>query len=712
MVGKRILPWFGGVPSVWILCLAFYQTALFAGYAYAHLLIRSVRPARQLVVHACVFAAAMLALPVLPPESWKPAGAVEPNAAILTMLAVHVSLPFVALAATGPLVQAWFAHCYPSRSPYPLYAVSNLGSFLALLAYPFLLEPRLPLSRTGQLWSLAFVVTAAAVLACAALTRRHGPGERASAATAPAPAPSPARVALWLLLPGCAVVILMGVTNALTLDAASVPFLWILPLGVYLTTFVLCFGSERVYRRVPYLFLVAVPFLGQWLLRIYGVDIDPALLSIANSIQVQILIHVLLLFGACMVLHGELYRLRPPASSLTAFYLCLSGGGALGGIFVGALAPRLFDDYHEFELGFTLAWLLLLAVCWQDTRGWLSRAAPRRRWALALALLAIPLPWAALVPLERSADVAYQERSFFGVLRVWQRGMGPAEQRQLSNGSTMHGVQFPSAPQRPTSYYGVQTGIGLALGQRDPESPATIGVVGLGIGTLAAYGWPGDRIRFYEIDPAVTRFARDPRWFTYLAQSAAEIEVVEGDARISLASERERGTLPAYDFLIVDAFSSDAIPVHLLTREALALYADALAENGLLAFHVSNRHFDLVPILVKLADDAGLHVAAIDTVLIKGHLSGDATWVFLARDERRIQSLARFALARRTKLRLAENAIQVRRPASGELASGPLWTDDYSDLLGALNPLRVRLDWDRGPGPTAPAGFDAGAPRR
>ena len=693
MVGKRILPWFGGAPAVWTLCLAFYQTALFGGYAYAHGLIRYAKPALQLRVHAVVVAGTLLALPVLPPESWKPAGVVEPNAAILGMLAVNVAPPFLTLAATAPLVQAWFARRYPSRSPYPLYAVSNLGSFLALLAYPFLLEPRLSLSRTGRLWSLAFAATVAAVLACAGLARREATSDRSPAATGPAPArPGPARVALWLLLPGCAVVILMGVTNALTLDIASVPFLWILPLGIYLTTFVLCFGSERVYRRVPYLLVAGAPLLVGWLIPISGPADHWGIGAIWYSTQIQIVVHLVLVFAACMILHGELFRLRPPASSLTLFYLCISGGGALGGIFVGALAPRIFDNYHELALGFSLAWLLLLAACWQDSRGWLSRAAPRGRWALALvlALTVILLPYWAARRLRRPADAVYMERSFFGVLHVAHANTIGGEQLQLFNGSTMHGVQFPTAPRRPTSYFGVQTGIGLALGQREPDTPVAIGVVGQGIGTLAAYGQPGDLLRFYEIDPAVIRLARDERYFTYLAQSVAKVEVVEGDARISLASERARGSQPSFDFLIIDAFSSDAIPVHLLTRDALGVYLDSLREDGLLAFHVSNRHFDLVPELARLADDAGLRVAAIVTQAIPGQLSGQSTWVFLARSEERIRSLVELALRRRGELGLPPETITVRRPPRDVVAATPLWTDDYSDLLGAMYPLRIR----------------------
>jgi spermidine synthase len=696
MVGKRILPWFGGVPAVWTLCLAFFQTTLFAGYAYAHGLIRCASPARQLALHALAFGGALLALPVLPGEAWKPDGAVEPSAAILAMLAVHVAPPFLVLAATGPLVQVWFARRYPARSPYPLYAVSNLGSLLALVAYPFLFEPRLTLSATGRLWSQGFVATGAAVLACAALAwrRRAAPGAPPAAGAAPF-RPRPAHVALWLLLPGCAVVLLMAVTNALCLDIASVPFLWILPLGVYLTSLILCFGSERCYRRAPYVLLAGAPFIAQSALRLSAPGGEDGILAVASSMQLQIAVHGLLLFGACMVLHGELYRLRPPASSLTAFYLCVSGGGALGGIFVGAVAPRLFDDYYELDLGLALAWLLLLAACWEGSRGWLQRGAPRWRWALAGALTAILLGHSAVETLRSPPSVVHKERTFFGVLRVWAIGEGPMEQRQLFNGTTLHGVQFASSPGRPTSYFGVQTGIGLALSQRDPDASTAIGVVGLGIGTLAAYGRPGDRVRFYEIDPAVIRLARDERYFTYLTRSAAEIEVVEGDARISLAAERSGAEPPRFDFLIIDAFSSDAIPVHLLTREALELYLGTLKEGGLLAVHVSNRHFDLVPVLARLGEDAGLRVAGIETASLGQYLSARSTWVFLSRDERRIRSLVRLAHGRRAQLGLGRDAIAVRRPPADALAGTPLWTDEYSNLFGAMRPLPVRWVGDR-----------------
>ena len=364
VVGKRILPWFGGAPGVWTLCLAFYQATLFLGYAYAHLLIRYTRPSLQLIIHGLFFTAAVLTLPVLPGDAWKPDALGEPSTSILVILSVNVALPFFVLAATGPLIQAWFARRYADRSPYPLYAVSNVGSLLALIAYPILIEPRLSLFSTGSLWSIAFSVTGVAVLGCAALALRNRAGAVTGAASSlqSTHAPQPARLALWFLLAGAAVVVLMGVTNQLCLDLASVPFLWILPLVAYLTSFILCFGSERAYQRAPYIALAGVAFLFCYGVPLWRPFVPISFYALFASAPAQIALHCLLLFTSCMVLHGELYRLRPAAHSLTTFYLCVSGGGALGGILVGIVAPRIFDGYYELPLGLALAWLLLLAT--------------------------------------------------------------------------------------------------------------------------------------------------------------------------------------------------------------------------------------------------------------------------------------------------------------------------------------------------------------
>ncbi len=682
IVAKRILPWFGGVPAVWSLCLAFYQTALFAGYAYAYLLIGRASARGQLMLHSAAVAAAVIALPVLPGDAWRPDGRGDPSAEILAMLVANVALPFFALAATGPLVAGWFSRRYPARSPYPLYAVSNLGSLVALLAYPFGLEPRLPLSTTGRLWSGAFAVTCAAVVACAALASRVG----AAAAPDPAadggddPALQPARMALWVLLSACAVMLLMAITNHLCLDVASIPFLWIVPLALYLATLILCFGVPGAYRRMAFALLAGLAYFADPMLQFFHIAESVAEVF-GGALQFEVARYGTLLFAACMVLHGELYRLRPPARWLTPFYLCTSGGGALGGLAVGLVAPRVFDGFYELPIGLALACVLLLAVCRLDATGWLGRSAPRWRFGVAVALTCLALGAEASQTFARPPDVLHQERSFFGVLRVRQGKRPP--RLTLMHGSTMHGLQIGSQPDKPTSYYGLHTGIEIALRLREPDAPTEIGVVGLGAGTLAAYGRAGDHIRFFEIDPAVIQLARAKDYFTFLARSRADVEVIQGDGRISLARERARNA-PLFDYLIVDAYSSDAVPVHLLTREALALYLESLSPEGLLAIHTSSRNFDLMPVLSRLADDAGLHAVNLFNPAAPKHLSNVSSWFFLSRSEPRIRALARAAELRHRARGVRAGREPVDWPKPEMIERAPLWTDDYSDLFRVL----------------------------
>jgi spermidine synthase len=678
LVAKRIVPWFGGVPAVWSVCLAFYQTSLFAGYAYAHVLIRRASPGAQLAVHAVLVAAAALALPVLPEDTWQPTSSAHPSAAILAALVANVALPFAALAATGPLVAAWFSRRYPDRSPYPLYAVSNAGSLLALLAFPFAIEPRLALSTTSRVWSVAFVVTGAAVLACAELARRGARGAVAPEAVAPLEA---TRVTLWILLSACAVALLTAATNELCLDVASVPFLWIVPLATYLVTLILCFGTARIYRRTAFVALSALglfgPAIAQWF-SVYGALQE----ALGGPIVFQEIRYALVLFGMCMVLHGELYRLRPPAGALTAFYLCVAGGGALGGLAVGLLAPRVFDKFYELTLALALAWLLLLAACRNDDRGWLGRSAPRWHVAAACLLTVAGFVYFGRDQFARSPHVLYRERSFFGVLRV-EQGRGDNPYHSLMHGSTMHGVQFDRQANRPTSYYGVQSGIGIALRASDSDPPREIGVIGLGAGTIAAYGRANDHIRFFEIDPAVIRIARNGRFFTYLSQSPAKIDILEGDGRILLARERARNA-PRFDVLAIDAYASDAVPVHLLTREAIALYLDMLEPDGLLAVHTSSRYFDVMPVLARIAHDAGVDVMSVETAAAPRYFTGPSSWVFLARDAERLRYLERETERRQVRLGLGSQYKMVRHPSPAMIEGAPLWTDDYSNLYRAL----------------------------
>lgn len=696
MVGKRILPWFGGSPGVWTLCLAFYQTTLFLGYAYAHLLIRFATPKSQLVIHSVLVAAAFAVLPVLPGNLWQPAGGDNPSVDILVMLAANVALPFLVLASTGPLVQAWFARAYPDRSPYPLYAVSNFGSFAALLAYPFVFEPWLSLSKTGTAWSYAFAFTGLAVLACAALSRPATSSLTTAVADAgDEMASHPIRaeqVVLWILLAGCAVILLMGVTNSVCLDVASVPFLWVLPLATYLLTFILCFASERVYHRTPYIAVALVAGLltqGQPLIEEWG---GQRIAGLVNAIYVQVPAYCAMLFGACMVLHGELYRLRPPPRSLTAFYLCVSGGGALGGMFVGLLAPVIFDEYYEVKVGLGLALVLF---------GWVGALGARRsdpsgtavwRWAIGAPIACLLALYALWPRNDFEKDLIYRERGFFGVLRVLDLNETGVPQRHLISGSTLHGLQFllPAHRHLPSVYYGRATGIGMVMAERPDDVPSKIGLVGLGVGTLTAYGRKGDSFHYYEIDPTVVNIARDSGLFTFLKSSPADVDIVLGDGRLSLAREQAEHGSQQFDYLVLDAFNSDAIPVHLLTLEAFRIYAAALAPNGLLAVHVSNRHFNLLPLVARTGKEVGLDAILVGTNVAPKLQSHIAHWVFLSRDRKRLDDLANFVRERVQELGLPFKHAQVKRMTQEAMDEAPMWTDDYSNLLSVIRPKTLK----------------------
>ncbi|MFO0688243.1 MAG: fused MFS/spermidine synthase [Myxococcota bacterium] len=700
MVGKRILPWFGGVPAVWTLCLAFYQTALFLGYAYAHCSIRFLKPRAQLAVHGLAVAAAFASLPVLPETP--PDGQLldaNPTMAVLQLLAGNVALPFLVLASTSPLVQAWFARAHPSLSPYPLYAVSNLGSFLALFVFPFVLEPHLALSETGRLWTWGFVATGLAVLACAvsaSATRAADGAVAGAAAGAPGGGATDAgagsaaggevagaangagghfRSLLWLGLSGSAVVLLTGVTNKLCLDVASIPFLWIVPLAIYLLTFVLCFSSERIYRRGLFVILALAAFA---LTR----TIDPR-----EFIGHQILAYCALLASVCMCLHGELYRVRPAASGLTGFYLIVSLGGALGGLIVGIVAPLVFDDYYELPLGLLLAAVTMLAVCARDPGSSLRWDGLRGRWRfVAPAALAAVVAFVAS-ELRTDPHILHKERSFFGVLTIHELDDESSIRRSLTNGTTVHGLQFlgRTARRLPTSYYGRATGLGLALTSRPARSGGSkFGVIGLGVGTLAAYGRAGDTMRFYEIDPVVIELAGKGGYFSFLEDSKADVEVVLGDARRSMEDEQRRTGPQAYDVLVLDAFSSDAIPVHLMTREAFEIYFRALAPDGLMAVHVSNRHFQLMNLVSRAVDALGAHSLQVKTRPAPTLQSGLTDWVLVTRDPDQLTRLQIRMESRHRALELPLQSLLVRRGKEANLEAFPLWTDDYSDLLSVM----------------------------
>jgi hypothetical protein len=679
MVAKRIVPWFGGTPAVWTLCLAFYQSALFLGYAYAYALIRWAPPALQVPIHGALLVGAAFSLPILPGLGWTTTDLSAPSTRILQLLSIEVALPFVALAATGPLVQAWFARRYPDRSPYFLYALSNAGSLAALLAYPFLIEPRWPLSAAGEAWGFGFVAVALAIFVCSMLARQ--------------PVSSPplglqddeplqrGDILLWLLLPGAAVVVLMGVSNELCLDLASIPFLWVLPLAIYLLTFILCFASERWYARKTFmamLFALLAVVVGSELSeRPLGLGTHPT--DPATSL---VAFHCLLLFVSCMIFHGELYRRTPAPRYLTAFYLCLSGGGALGGLFVGLLSPRLFDAYPETVIGLALGGIgVAISVLRHEEATPVSSVLRPALIGLATVLVATQL-WSSL-RLEKGT--IWRERSFFGVLRVQEYGDGGGVYRRLMHGSTMHGTQLRKESLRrlPTSYFGRATALSALMSIRKPE-PVRTGIVGLGVGTIASYGRAQDFVRYYEIDPAVARIAGANGYFSFLEDSPASVEVVLGDARLELEKEQTAGTRQDFDILIVDAFSSDSIPTHLMTAEAFEVYRQALSDDGLIAVHCTNRHLALRNVISRVGHEVGLRSLQVSTQRAPHHQSQDGEWIFLSPRPEALKRIALGLRALHTQLGLTPPSFSASLVEPAALANVSLWTDDYTDLLGAL----------------------------
>ncbi len=670
-MGKFLLPWFGGTPEVWSACLFFFQVLLLAGYAYAHISVRYLAPRMQAALHVLVLAAALLALPILPDARWEPADSAYPAARILMLLAATVGLPYLLLASTSPLLQAWYTRLTGGAPPYRLYALSNAASLLALASYPILAEPLLTRRQQAYVWSAGWVIFALLSAVCAFQAWRRaalpseerrrasprGPGKRSrpqDRASSPNPHPSLGTRLLWLAFPAGAVVVLLAATNVICLDLAAVPFLWMLPLCLYLLSFILCFAGARWYARRMWV----VTFL-------LGVFAVLALTGRPDVIGVraQVAIHLVALFACCMVCHGELHRLRPPPARLTAYYLTIAAGGALGGFAVTVLAPLFLRSYVDLQLG-------LLACCLFALLADPSPALRQRRRLYALFVLAFA---AATLLLEHTAIVHADQgllartRNFYGVLTLLEREADDPTRhyRVMRHGTTIHGSQFvhPARQHMPTTYYSEESGVGLALARLTDRPALRIGVVGLGVGTLATYGRPADHIRFYEINPAVTRMAR--AHFTFLRDTPARTEVVEGDARLVLQREPPQ----EYDLLVLDAFASDAVPVHLLTREAFTAYLRHLRPDGILAAHVSTWHLDLEAVVLRLADELGLYAVSVATDGDTTHGGLPATWVLLARDR---------ALLDNAAIRAAVT------PASRDFRRVDVWTDDRVNLLQVL----------------------------
>jgi hypothetical protein len=646
MIAKIILPWFGGSAAVWSAAMLFFQSLLLAGYAYAHWIVRKLNGRQQMILHGVLLVASLATLPVLPSPTWKPSEAGDPTFRIILLLGATIGLPYLILSSTSPLLQAWYVRRSGSAAPYRLFALSNLGSLLALVSYPALVEPAMAVRAQAWSWSAGFVVFAALCFGAAWISRRGGTVEEAES---PADTRPPASsLVLWVGLAAAASILLVAITNHLSQNVAPIPLLWVAPLTLYLLTFILCFESDRYYHRgvfVPLAFAV----MGGMAYLIYANSGNPELKWAIPSFLGG-------LFICCMVCHGELARRRPHPRHLTMFYLTVSAGGALGGLFVAFVAPRFFRDYWELPIGMIACAALACVVTWQN------------KWAR----LILPVAAAGLAGYLAGQEVrsirGYRliVRNFYGVLKVHDEAGGEDSYRErvLTHGTIQHGSQILDEGEQyeTTAYYGRFSGVGRAIREFQSNGPVKVGVVGLGAGVLSNYGRKGDVFRFYEINPLVPKIATTE--FSFFTHADSEKKIELGDARLVMEREPPQG----FDVLAVDAFSSDAIPVHLLTREAMQLYSKHMKPGGAIALHVSNRYLDLVPVCALGAESIGRKGTVVEDDPEEGYLSS-STWVVVVRDD----SFFKHPVFEGANLSDAKAKKGIR-----------MWTDDYSNLIQIL----------------------------
>ena len=702
MFAKLLLPRFGGSPAVWTTCMLFFQSALLAGYAYSHSLVRLRRSWQQAAVHVAVMGLPILTLPIAVSNTIP--AAESPVATVLRLSALSVGAPFFALATSAPLLQQWFAaaHRRTPVDPYFLYAASNIGSFASLVLYPTVIEPALALSTQTRLWSIGYSIAVMTTLVCALVMwwrrpdtaspeRSRGAGASTESAATDDEPVTWTRRGRWIALAFVPSSLMLAVTAYLSTDVAAVPLLWVIPLALYLITFVIAFSSygPRAVSLFDRFFSLVLVYL-VWVL--VG-EARPPLAPMAA-------IHLLAFFVLACLCHGFLSADRPPTTRLTDFYLSLAIGGALGGVFNSLVAPLIFTRVLEYPIalacgillltfrpgtgplrhgrwwlqpalvtiitiaaltwpgsGITIAlttWILLLAAVL------VSFSVSRERRRLGVCLLLMLFVYG-VIGGRSSADVAYASRTFFGTYRV---ASDPQHRSfTLFHGTTIHGRQDIGS-EEPLTYYHRKSPIAQVFAARQ-GTIRTVGAVGLGTGTLAAYVEPNQQWTFYEIDPEVERIARDPRYFTHLAACGARCRVVIGDARLSL--QQHTGS---YDVIVLDAFSSDSIPIHLITREAVEIYLTRLNENGILAIHISNNHLNLRPVVAGVMRDLGLTG--------RGQLQEDSPdldenkysshWAVLARSDAALGALA------------TDPAWQRLQPRAERT-----WTDDFSNIWSVIH---------------------------
>jgi spermidine synthase len=647
LIAKFILPWFGGSAAVWSAALLFFQLLLLAGYLYAHCVIRYLKPRQQFWTHASLLLVSLATLPIVPSAMWKPTGSGDPTLRILLLLGATVGMPYALLAATSPLLQAWYVRTHHGAIPYRLFALSNFGSMLALLSYPLIIEPRLALSRQAVLWSAAyggFVV----VCAIAAWRSRSG-GENREVQAAGAP-PGLAQRALWIGLAACASILLLAVSSYLTQNIAPIPLLWVAPLSLYLVSFILCFESDRIYNRAIFLPLLVFSLYiltngNRWY---QNDDVKRLIYALCGA-----------LFVCCMVCHGELARRRPHPRYLTQFYLMVATGGAIGGLFVVLAAPRLFNSYIELPAGMVLCAALVTCVLWNDV--------PAARVPALLLTLAFT-GYLIRSEIRESRTYILSARNFYGVLHVRDdpASKGVPAQRLLIHGTINHGSQLKVAggDRIATSYFGSDSGINRALRTLGERGPVRIGILGLGAGVTATLARAGDILHYYEINPLVAEVAESE--FGFWNACPAEKRLFLGDGRLVLESLPDEHL----DLLAMDAFSSDAVPIHLLTAEAYRTYIRHLNLDGILAINITNRYLDLAPVIAEAAAANGFTGILVDDAGDEQDYYSPSTWILLSRAPGFFQH-ANF----QDKFTIAKLD---RKPGFRR------WTDDYSNIVQIL----------------------------
>jgi SAM-dependent methyltransferase len=653
LVSKMILPWFGGSAAVWVTAMLFFQTCLLLGYLYAHFLTLYLSPRLQVFVHTTLLLVALAVLPIVPSPRWIPKPGEDPTLAVFLVLGTCVGLPYLLLSATSPLIQKWFSQRSEGALPYRYFALSNAGSLLALFAFPLLVEPRLTGHQQSYLWSGAFVFFAVLCGMSALFQLRDRPGTQPVSRMA-SKASSFGMVSLWTGLAACASALLLIVTNLLTQNIAPMPLLWVVPLGIYLLTFVFCFDGSFWYRRWLFapLFLPALAYIGS---TTHTIE-DGAVFRIVPFL-------IAALFVTCMTCHGELARLKPEAEQLTTFYLSIAFGGALGGLAIALLAPRFFNANYEYPIVISASAAVLLIPFWRERKTWRYPQAGMAIWLAAAASCVVLSAYATMQLQANQHEAKLLVRNFYGPLRIDEfKDIEHRRIRQLNHGTITHGTQILEEAFRrtATSYYGRESGVGLTWRILEQAGPINMGVIGLGTGTLAAYGRAGDSLRFYDINPLVIDIARNR--FTYISDSPAHIDISLGDARLSLEQQAPQ----LFDILVVDAFSGDAIPVHLLTEEAFRIYWRHLKPDGVLAVHISNRYLDLAPVVAAAAN--GKNVRLVDND-----------------DDDRMGVFESSYVLVTSRPAFFDNPLLEKVAATIKLPPGMRrWTDDYSNLWQAL----------------------------